>query len=334
MSAETLELVERAVDAWRLTGGLLRSDRARRRDPRRLRPVVRRDRDRHRPAAERARISEPARSRSSPTPCGCPADTGFDPGGIGKGLAADIVVDELRAEGAAGVCINLGGDVRVEGAARRGDAWTIAVEHPWCTRADRARRHRPRRGRDLHHAAAALGRRRRGPSPPDRSRAPGGRRRATHVRRPSSPDTRGWPRCSPRRCCCAARPTQFDLLAGAGAEAVAVDRARPRRRHRPGSSAYLADPLPTAVTCDRRSRRSHDHEHEPSLVHRPRRRARRWALLAAATLWGLALSTKVLGRRPRPTGCSTCTVGWAAPRSPSPACTSSRCSPTSTCTSG
>ena len=25
-----------------------------------------------------------------------------------------------------------------------------------------------------------------------------------------------------------------------------------------------------------------------------------WALLAAATLWGLALSTKVLGRRPRP----------------------------------
>src|SRR5207247_737997 len=25
-----------------------------------------------------------------------------------------------------------------------------------------------------------------------------------------------------------------------------------------------------------------------------------WGLLAAATLWGLALSTKVLGRRPRP----------------------------------
>ena len=41
-----------------------------------------------------------------------PVGTGFDPGGIGKGLAADIVVDELVAEGAAGMCINLGGDVR------------------------------------------------------------------------------------------------------------------------------------------------------------------------------------------------------------------------------
>src|SRR4029078_51858 len=44
-----------------------------------------------------------------------PAGTGFDPGGIGKGLAADIVVDEIRADGADGVCVNPGGDVRVDG---------------------------------------------------------------------------------------------------------------------------------------------------------------------------------------------------------------------------
>ena len=40
---------------------------------------------------------------------------GFDPGGIGKGLAADIVVGELRASGIAGVMVNLGGDVAVDG---------------------------------------------------------------------------------------------------------------------------------------------------------------------------------------------------------------------------
>ena len=59
-----------------------------------------------------------------------PRGTGFDPGGIGKGLAADIVVDELRAAGAEGVCVNLGGDVRVEGAGPTGDGWTIAVDYP------------------------------------------------------------------------------------------------------------------------------------------------------------------------------------------------------------
>jgi thiamine biosynthesis lipoprotein len=61
-----------------------------------------------------------------------PAGSGFDPGGIGKGLAADIVAGELRAAGADGACINLGGDVRVFGPSPSGDAWTIAVDHPWC----------------------------------------------------------------------------------------------------------------------------------------------------------------------------------------------------------
>jgi FAD:protein FMN transferase len=59
-----------------------------------------------------------------------PAGTGFDPGGIGKGLAADIVIDELLAAGAAGACVNLGGDLRVAGSSPNGDAWTIAIEHP------------------------------------------------------------------------------------------------------------------------------------------------------------------------------------------------------------
>jgi thiamine biosynthesis lipoprotein len=55
---------------------------------------------------------------------------GFDPGGIGKGLAADRVVDELLARGATGACVNVGGDVRVEGVAPGGRGWVIAVDHP------------------------------------------------------------------------------------------------------------------------------------------------------------------------------------------------------------
>jgi thiamine biosynthesis lipoprotein len=59
-----------------------------------------------------------------------PLGSGFDPGGIGKGLAADIAVSEALAAGAAGVCVNLGGDVRVAGEPPDGDGWTIGVHHP------------------------------------------------------------------------------------------------------------------------------------------------------------------------------------------------------------
>ena len=48
-----------------------------------------------------------------------------------------------------------------------------------------------------------------------------------------------------------------------------------------------------------------------------------WALLALSVLWGLALSTRALGARPRPTGCSTSTGSSAASPSCSSASTSS-----------
>jgi thiamine biosynthesis lipoprotein len=59
-----------------------------------------------------------------------PAGVGIDPGGIGKGLAADIVVGELLGAGAAGALVSLGGDVRVAGEPPDGDRWTLVVEHP------------------------------------------------------------------------------------------------------------------------------------------------------------------------------------------------------------
>jgi thiamine biosynthesis lipoprotein len=59
-----------------------------------------------------------------------PAGVGIDPGGIGKGYAADLLVEELRAAGAAGVCVNLGGDLRVDGSAPGGGSWVVGIGHP------------------------------------------------------------------------------------------------------------------------------------------------------------------------------------------------------------
>jgi thiamine biosynthesis lipoprotein len=59
-----------------------------------------------------------------------PGGVGFDPGGIGKGYAADLVVAELLRQGAAGVCANLGGDLRVEGEPPAGRSWRVVIEHP------------------------------------------------------------------------------------------------------------------------------------------------------------------------------------------------------------
>lgn len=44
-----------------------------------------------------------------------PHGTAFDPGGIGKGLAADLIATELIDLGAQGALVNLGGDLRAAG---------------------------------------------------------------------------------------------------------------------------------------------------------------------------------------------------------------------------
>lgn len=57
-----------------------------------------------------------------------PAGTRFDPGGIGKGLAGDMVAAALREAGATSVQIELGGDVRVAGPEWSGGAWGVVVD--------------------------------------------------------------------------------------------------------------------------------------------------------------------------------------------------------------
>ena len=134
VSAETLALVMHAQEGFDLTGG--RFDALQLRalerlgyiesferltnvsDPEVMRPVSVLTL-----AEPPARIEIDANASTVRIPSGC----GFDPGGIGKGCAADLVVENLRALGAAGVCVNVGGDVRVAGSAPQGDTWIIAV---------------------------------------------------------------------------------------------------------------------------------------------------------------------------------------------------------------
>jgi thiamine biosynthesis lipoprotein len=129
VARETVELVERAVEGWRLTAGAF--------DPTLLGPVIRAGYDRSFDLI--APCARPGRSDAEPACAGIetgpgwvrlPAGSGFDPGGIGKGLAADIVAAELMGAGARGVCVNLGGDLRVAGESPGGGTWTVAVEHP------------------------------------------------------------------------------------------------------------------------------------------------------------------------------------------------------------
>ena len=66
-----------------------------------------------------------------------PAGTRFDPGGIGKGMAGDMVAAALLDVGAESVQIELGGDVRVAGPSWTGGPWQVqlddsdhGVQHP------------------------------------------------------------------------------------------------------------------------------------------------------------------------------------------------------------
>lgn len=129
VSIETALLVERAIEAWRLTGGGF--------DPTVLGDVLRAGYDISFETMPTEKMSSPSSLLTGCTDIEIkgrtvrlPAGVGFDPGGIGKGLAADIVIGEALGAGAAGACVNLGGDLRVAGESPEGGTWTIAIEHP------------------------------------------------------------------------------------------------------------------------------------------------------------------------------------------------------------
>jgi thiamine biosynthesis lipoprotein len=65
-----------------------------------------------------------------------PSGATLDPGGLGKGLAADIVAGELMSLGATGVCVSVGGDMRIAGVSELNGGWSVAVESPFDESAD------------------------------------------------------------------------------------------------------------------------------------------------------------------------------------------------------
>ncbi len=96
-----------------------------------------------------------------------PTGHGLDPGGIGKGLAADLVSAELMAAGADGALVNLGGDLRVRGRGPDEGDWPLSVADPFdpgvellhlavgdgalATSSRLLRRWHDRHGRPVHH---------------------------------------------------------------------------------------------------------------------------------------------------------------------------------------
>ena len=55
----------------------------------------------------------------------------LDPGGIGKGLAADIVVAELLGTGTSGALVSVGGDLAANGEPPTQDGWLVTIEDPF-----------------------------------------------------------------------------------------------------------------------------------------------------------------------------------------------------------
>jgi thiamine biosynthesis lipoprotein len=127
VDADTVVLVERAIEGWRMTSGGF--------DATVLAAVV--------GAGYVADLRTSAPHPGKPGPpgvgmagvhvdrttgrVGLPSGCGFDPGGIGKGLAADLVAFDLRRGGADGGCVNVGGDLRTWGIAPHGGRWRVDV---------------------------------------------------------------------------------------------------------------------------------------------------------------------------------------------------------------
>lgn len=107
---DTILLVRTLVAAWHLSGGTCDAT---------VRPGAG-------PAPGPTSIAVDRSSRTVALPVG----TRLDPGAVGKGLAADVVLTELLGAGAEGALVSLGGDLRAAGTPPDGIAWTVDIEHP------------------------------------------------------------------------------------------------------------------------------------------------------------------------------------------------------------
>lgn len=131
--SDTLALaIDRAVDLHWLTGGLF--------DPTVHDRLVQLGYDRtfRKLAPVTDRPVEPG--RPCPGPLGIERDghhlrlphgVRLDLGGVGKGLAADLLAEGLIERGARSACISLGGDIRAAGLTPDGLGWQVPIEDPF-----------------------------------------------------------------------------------------------------------------------------------------------------------------------------------------------------------
>jgi thiamine biosynthesis lipoprotein len=128
----TLTLLRSMIDGWTMTNGVF--------DPTLLAPLVGLGYDASwddarfvtsLPALTRPRtpLDEIIVDVDASTVC-VPRGCTLDAGGIGKGLAADLVVAMLIEAGALGAMVNIGGDLRVRGEAPQPGGWLIGVADP------------------------------------------------------------------------------------------------------------------------------------------------------------------------------------------------------------
>jgi thiamine biosynthesis lipoprotein len=132
VSADTFDLVHKAVAAWELSNGCF--------DPTVGAALIAHGYDRD---FSMLAATVPATPRTAPAPgaaaielmpeinvIAVPLGVTLDPGGIGKGLAADLTASLLTDAGACGALVNLGGDLRAVGRAPTMDGWVITVPDP------------------------------------------------------------------------------------------------------------------------------------------------------------------------------------------------------------
>jgi thiamine biosynthesis lipoprotein len=132
VSRETFDVIQKAVHAWGVTGGRF--------DPTVFHALVQVGYDR---SFDSLDPTVPTRSSVAAPGCGgielasgacavtLPVGVGLDLGGIAKGVAADWLAQELVASGAAGACVNIGGDVRLLGEAPAPEGWVVGVQDPF-----------------------------------------------------------------------------------------------------------------------------------------------------------------------------------------------------------
>jgi thiamine biosynthesis lipoprotein len=127
---DTLAVVSRALDAWRQTEGrfditvlpaLLAHGYTHSTVTHAAAPTI---------PGRRVGMSGMVRVDYEASTLTVPVLSAIDLGGIGKGMAADIVAEELVEAGATGALVNLGGDLAVQGVPVDDSSWFLGIEDP------------------------------------------------------------------------------------------------------------------------------------------------------------------------------------------------------------